>query len=117
MLVTEKKEFIREEGSIECIKENFNDMLRNNTRVCKNPDIITKGGQYTFFEESDQQKIITQSVLIENLIKKTRKYALSGVNILITGESGTGKELFTHLIYKTIKQKKSIPMVSSLRNL
>jgi len=48
----------------------------------------------------DENKIITASHSILNLIEMAETVAPTGANVLILGESGTGKELFAKLIHR-----------------
>jgi transcriptional regulator with PAS, ATPase and Fis domain len=55
--------------------------------------------------------IIHESSAMEEVIDKAKKFAISGLTILITGETGTGKELLAHSIHN-LGPRKQGPFVS-----
>ena len=47
-----------------------------------------------------EEKIVTQSAKMKNLIAVAKRYAVSDIPVIIYGPSGAGKELFAQLIYE-----------------
>lgn len=50
-------------------------------------------------------QIIHQTILMEKIINKAKRFAKTDSTILITGETGTGKELFSQSIHNYSKRK------------
>lgn len=58
-----------------------------------------------------RREIISRSVVMEELLERTRRVADSDVSILIQGESGTGKELLARAIHRA-SQRAAAPFVA-----
>lgn len=61
-------------------------------------------------DEEWHARIVTQSTLMNELIKQAWRVAQSDVSVLIQSDSGTGKELLAHAIHKA-SQRSSGPFV------
>lgn len=55
--------------------------------------------------------IVGESAIINNMIKKARKFSLTKSNVFLTGESGTGKEILAQSIHNN-SQRKDGPFVA-----
>lgn len=75
---------------------------------------VSGGGETTINQTSQNpwnQKIITRSPIVKEIIEKAKLIADSNVRILLSGENGTGKELLARTIHENSKRY-SAPFIS-----
>jgi transcriptional regulator, propionate catabolism operon regulatory protein len=82
-----------------CIFKDVSNVLKAENEVRRS---FTKGMVAKYYIKD----IIYESSIISNLIKKTKKFAMSDATILITGKTGTGKEIMAHSIHNLCRRRK-----------
>lgn len=82
-----------------CIFKDVSNVMETENEVRRS---FTKGLVAKYYIKD----IIHESSIITNLIKKTKKFAMSDATILITGKTGTGKEILAHSIHNLCPRRK-----------